>query len=158
MDQQEMDLWKILDVGGYAAYGTLFSFTLEALKKRVENDAKDVQELRYKLNSYYNNIKTRFQNMNLNLFEKRFPMDTMKELRNIVFPEMGAKFKEHDSLIKFFLSGSTHLKGRIAKKIDECEVLISKMGQLGQKFSKNDRYWVYRDTKPERDYLEKPQD
>ncbi len=158
MDQEEQNLWKIIDVGGYAAYGTLFSFSLEALKKRVEKDAVDIQELRDKINVYFNNISKRFYDINMNLFDKRFPIDVLKELRGTVFPEMGAKFKELDSLLKFFLSGSSHLKMRIGKKIDECEVLISKMGELGQKFSKNDRYWEYRNTKPERDYLEKPQE
>ncbi len=157
MDQTEQNLWKKIDVGGYAAYGTFFSFTLEGIKNRVNKDDTNIQELRDKLNAFYNNISKRFQDINLSLFDKRFPTDTLRELKDSVFPEMGAKFKELDSLLKYFLNGSSHLKVRIEKKIDECEALISKMGELGQQFSRNNRYWEYRNTNPERDYLEKPQ-
>ena len=51
------------------------------------------------------------------------------------------------------------------EKLDACVGIISdpqivkltKMGDLGIKFSRNDRYWEYRKTNPERNYLEKPQ-
>jgi hypothetical protein len=158
MDAKEMALWKIIDVGGYAAYATFFSFTLEAIKNRVEKDNKDLQELRDKLNSFYSNINARFQAINLSQFDKKiFPVDVIREIRDSLFPELGKKIQELESLLKFFLSGSSHLKIRISKKIEECDKLITKMGELGQEFSKNSRYWEYRNTKPERDYLEKPQ-
>jgi hypothetical protein len=158
MDEAEQKLWHAIDVGGFAAYGTLFSFTLESIKNRVEKDSKEIQDPRDKINTYYKNITQRFQAMNLGALDKRFPVDVLKELRDRVFPEMGAKFKELDSLLKYFISGSVHLKGRIAGKIKECDDLVTKMGELGIKFSKNDRYWEYRKTNPTRDYLEKPQE
>jgi hypothetical protein len=158
MDQKEVDLWKIVDVGGYAAYGTFFSLTMEALKSRIEKDNKDIQELRDRIALFHKNISKRFQDMNLNLFDKKiFPVDTLRELRDGLFPEMGAKFKELDSILKYFLSGSSHLKGRVISKVKECEELITKMGELGQKFSKNDRYWEYRKTNPVRVQLERPE-
>jgi hypothetical protein len=158
MDQKEVELWKIVDVGGFAAYGTFFSLSLEAMKTRVEKENKDIKELKDRIDRFHQNITKRFKDMNLTLLDKRFPVDVLKELRDRVFPEMGTKFKELDSLLKYYLSGSMHLKGRVIAKIKECDEFITKMGELGQKFSKNDRYWEYRKTNPERISLERPED
>lgn len=157
MDESERQLWRSIDVGGYAAYGTLFAFTLEGLKKRVESDAPDIQEVRDRLTHYFKNLADRFQAMNLSKLDNRFPVAVLKEVRDQLIPEMATKFKELDALLKHFLSGASHLKMRIGKKIDECQALVTRMGELGQEFSKNPRYWEYRKTNPERDYLEKPE-
>lgn len=157
MDESERQLWHSIDVGGYAAYGTLFSFTLEGLKKRVETDAADIREMRDRLGHYFKNLSDRFQAMNLSKLDNRFPVAVLKEIRDRLIPDMAAKFKELDALLKHFLSGASHLKVRIAKKIDECQALVTRMGELGQEFSKNPRYWEYRKTDPVRDYLEKPE-
>lgn len=156
MEQEERDLWKIVDVGGYAAYGTLFAFTVDAIKSKVESGEKDLQNQRDLIRTSYAKISKRFQDINLGLLDKRFPVDALRELKEDVFPEMGLKYKELDSLLKHFLSGSYQLKERILKKIKECREIIKKMGDLGIKFSKNDRYWEYRKTNPERLYLEQP--
>ena len=154
MEQEERDLWKIVDVGGYAALGTLFAFTLEAIKRKVESDDSDMQEQRDTINNSYKNISDRFQKINLSLLDKQFSIDTIRELKEKLFPEMGLKYKELDTLLKHYISGSSHLKIRVLKKIDECRKLVKQMGELGMQFSKNDRYWEYRKTNPERIYLE----
>ena len=154
MEQEERDLWKIVDVGGYAALGTLFAFTLEAIKIKVESDEKDMQEQQYRIKNSYENISKRFQEINLSLLDKRFPVNTLRKLKEKLFPEIGLKYKEMNTLLKHYISGSSHLKIRILNKIKECQELVKQMGELGQNFSKNDRYWEYRNTNPERIYLE----
>jgi hypothetical protein len=155
MDQKEQDLWKMVDVGGFAAFGTLFAFTLDAIKSKVENDKTDTHEQQETIGKAYDNISKRFQDMNLNLLDKKiFPVDALRELREKLFPEMGMKYKELDTLLKHYIAGATHLKVRIVHKIQECRGIIKQMNELGQKFSKNDRYWEYRKTKPERIYLD----
>ncbi len=155
MEQQEQDLWKIVDVGGYAALATLFSFTLEGIKMKVESDDTDLQELRDRIKNSFEKLSNRFEEMNLNLLDKqRFPVDTLRELKSDVFPEMGTKFKELDLLLKHFIAGASHLKLRITSKIKNCRELVKLMGELGLKFSRSNGYWEYRETKPERVYLE----
>ncbi len=121
MEQQEQDLWKIVDVGGYTSYGTLFAFTLDAIKKKVESNEMDMQNQRDIFKSSHEKISKRFQEMNLNLLDKTFPLDALRELKENVFPEMGLKYKELDSLLKHYISGSYQLKERILKKIKECK-------------------------------------
>lgn len=154
MEQQKQNLWKIVDVGGYAALGTFFAFTLEAIKIKVESDKVDMQEQRDAIKNSYKNISERFQKINLSLLDKQFPIVTLRKLKEKLFPEMGLKYKELDTLLKHYISGSSHLKIRVLKKIDECRELVKQMGELGMQFSKNDRYWEYRKTNPERIYLE----
>lgn len=154
MQEQEKDLWKTVDVGGFAAFGTLFAFTLEAIKGKVERGETDLDELREKLHKSYDTINMRFEEMNLTILPKEFPVSTLRHLKQDLFPEMGKKFGELDKLIKHFLGGATHLKLRITKKIEDCDNVITQMTELGQEFSRNDRYWEYRNTNPERVYLD----
>lgn len=156
MEQQEINLWRMVDVGGYAAMGTLFAFALESIKTNIENDNNDntnIQEQMDKINNSYEKISKRFQKMNLNLLDKRFPVDTLRKLKEQVFPEMGKKYKELETLLRHYISGAFHLKIRILNKIKECKELVKQMSDLGIEFSKNDRYWKYRNTNPERIYL-----
>lgn len=155
MDQKEQELWKMVDVGGFAAFGTLFSFTLDAIKTKVESDKTDTHEQQEALGKAYENISNRFWDMNLTLLDKKiFPVDTLTALREKLLPEMGNKYKELDTLLKHYIAGASHLKLRIIAKIKECRDIVKQMNELGQKFSKNDRYWEYRKTKPERIYLD----
>lgn len=154
MEQKEQNLWKLVDVGGFAAYGTLFAFTLEAIKGKVENDEIDIQEQQDRIKNSYENISNRFQKINLNLLDKSFPVDTLRKLKEKLFPEMGNKYKELETLLKHFIAGSSHLKIRILNKIKECKEIVKQMNDLGIKFSRNDRYWEYRKTNPKRIYLD----
>ncbi len=157
MEQQEINLWRMVDVGGYSAMGTFFAFALESIKTNIEDDNNDntnnIQEQMDKINSSYEKISKRFQKINLNLLDKRFPVDTLRKLKGQVFPEMGKKYKELDTLLKHYISGAVYLKIRILNKIKECKELVKQMGDLGIEFSKNERYWEYRKTNPERIYL-----
>lgn len=154
MDLQEQELWKKVDIGGYAAVGTLFSFTLEAIKNKVESEEMDMKEEQDKIKISYDNIIKRLDAINLTLFDKRFPVNTIRTLKEKLFPEMGLKYKELNTLIKHYVSGASHLKLRIVNKIKECQAVVKQMHELGQEFSKSDRYWEYRNTNPKRIYLE----
>ncbi|MBU1076220.1 MAG: hypothetical protein KKH98_02935 [Spirochaetes bacterium] len=154
MDQNEQDLWKKVDVGGYAALGTLFAFILDAIKNKVESDKTDVKEQLDTMNHSYKIISKRFEAIDLGRFDKRFPVDTLRKLKEKLFPEMGNQYKGLNTMLKHYISGSSHLKVRILHKIKECKAVVKQMNELGQEFSKNDRYWEYRKTNPERIYLE----
>ncbi len=154
MEQKEQNLWKLVDVGGYAAYGTLFAFTLESIKTKVESDELDMQEQQDRIKTSFENIFNRFQKIDLSLLDKKFPLATLRELKEKVFPEMGLKYKELNTLLKHFISGSSHLKIRIINKINECKKIIKQMNDLGIEFSKSERYWEYRKPNPDRIYLE----
>ena len=143
-----------MDVGVYAAYGTLFAITLDSIKTKVESDETDMQEQQDRIRNSYKNISNRFQKIDLSLLDKKFPVNALRELKANVFPEMGNKYKELDILLKHYISGASHLKIRIINKINECRKIVKQMNDLGIEFSKNERYWEYRKPNPDRIYLE----
>jgi len=153
MDERELKLWRIVDVGGFSAYGTLFAFTLEAIKNKVENDETDVQEEMDRIMESYDNISQRYEKIDLNLLDKNFPVETIRKIKEEALPEMGNRFKELETLTRHYVSGASHLKFRIVKKIDICKETVKQLNELGIEFSKSDRYWEYRNTKPDRIYL-----
>jgi hypothetical protein len=154
MDPKEQELWRMVDVGGYAAMLTFISFTLESLKSKIEKDSTDIKDEKEKINNSYEILFKRFQEMNLNLLDKRFPVEILREIKEKVLVELGQKYKELETLLKFYISGSTHLKIRIINKIKECQGLVKQLNDLGLEFARNDRYWEYRNTNPQRIYLE----
>ncbi len=154
MDQREIDLWRMVDVGGYASMSTLFSFTLKTIEMKIEKDNPDIQKERDRINDSYQKLSKRFQQINLHLLNKNFPLETLHEIKENLIPEMGQKYTELDTLLKHYVSGETHLKIRILNKIKECRDIVKRMSDLGIEFSKSNLYWEYRNTKPQRIYLE----
>lgn len=153
MDEREFKLWRIVDIGGFSAYGTLFAFTLESIKNKVENGETDLQEEINRIMESYENIYARYQKIDLSLLTKNFPIDTIRKLKEDVFPELGKKYKELEILLKHYIGGATHLKVRIINKVNECQEIVKRVNELGIEFSKSERYWEYRNTNPQRIYL-----
>ncbi len=154
MEQEELDLWRIVDVGRYGSSNTIFKMALDIIEEEVQANKKYRQRLWDITKARYGKISTRFQKMDLNLLDDVFPVDILKELKNNVFPKMGEKYDELDSLLTQYISCSSTVKKSALQKIDECQGLVKRMEVLGNEFAQNAGYRRYRETDPNRIYLE----
>jgi len=154
MDQKELDLWRMVDVGWYASTTSIFLYDLEIILKRIQEDKMNIQELWNSVKSCYEKISRRFQEMDLDLLNDNFPIDILRELKNSVFPEMGKRYGELENLLtQYVLNQSNGNNQSIQKKIEECQNLVKRMDVLGKEFKRNERYGEYRSKNPERIYL-----
>ena len=154
MEQGELDLWRMVDVGWYNSCLSIFNLDLDSIREKVQKGETDVQGLRDSIKDYYVKISARFEGMNLELLDDGFPVDVLGELRGNVIPTMGKRYDELDALLTQYASGSAAVEESIISKISECLSLVARMDTLGNEFEQNKGYREYRKTNPDRIYLE----
>lgn len=153
MKREELDLWRTVDVGWYGSSGAIFEMVLDAIGEEIQENKGYTERLWDITKDRYGKISIRFQKMDLRLLDDIFPVGILEELKNEVFPEMGKKYNELDSLLIQYVSGSPTIKKHTLRKINECQGLTKRMGVLGNEFAQNVRYRKYRETNPDRIYL-----
>lgn len=150
MEQDEIAMWRTVDVKDYCAYRLTFGMCLDRIRRSVQKDGKDIRILWSLIKDGYRSIAARFKDMDITSLDDKFPVDILTELKDTVIPEMGRRYDELDSLLINYLSGSSQSNTPIIENIEASQGLVKRMGVLGEEFQQNKRYQQYRITKPNR--------
>jgi hypothetical protein len=153
MDQEELEIWRQIDVGYYGSTRAVFDIRLCTIEKDVLQNKQDVKKNLEPIKSRYEKIVERLQGMNLESLDDRFPVDVLKELRDDIFPDMGRRYEELEFILNQYITTPAMQKSIVIDKIVECLNVVNRMGALGLKVSQNEGYIEYRRTNPDRIYL-----
>ncbi len=153
MKQEELDLWRMVDIGWYSSSRLNFKTALEIIEANVKEGKKDIQASWNIIKNRYTKISTRFEEIDLGSLDDRFSVSVLDELKTDVFPEMGKVYGELDTLLTQYVSGSNPVSESILSKISVSQSLVERMRVLGNEFQQNERYHKYRETNPNRIYL-----
>lgn len=156
MEQEEIDMWRMIDVGGYVnsigIFGHYMDFIGEDIRK---GDFGMIEEDWAPIRKRYEGMRTRYEGIDPDKLDSRFPKDIVAEVKNNIIPKLGADFAELEKLLDL---GAEHgfffiLRDAITARISECKISVNEMLNRSVPFVNWPGYHEYRKLKPKRLYV-----
>ena len=134
------------DVGGY---GTCVASIYLGLVRMKTMPREGCIELAERIGSLYHGLKARYDEIDLESLDERFPTEVIHKLKSDVIPRLGEELDKLTGLLQ-------EEPDVIHSSIDSCLKLVREMQTLGMVFLENERYVHYRRMHPERRFIEVP--
>jgi len=158
MKQEEINMWRMIDVGGYNASIGIFWDNLFNIQKGITSgEPEDIPRRWKQLNDRFEGFSERFEDMQLERLNSKYPLAIMMELKNELVPKLTEELGALDALIDFCEKHKEknlykRLPHTLVSAIDRCAEPLKKMFQLGKPFQAWPGYDDYRKSKTQRIY------
>ncbi|MBW2987132.1 hypothetical protein KY336_01150 [Candidatus Woesearchaeota archaeon] len=154
MKQEEIGLWRMIDVGGYKNSIGIFRSYLDLIVQDIQTGELDmIAEDWAPVRKRYEGMKKRYEAMDLSRLDDRFPKDIVTEVRDELLPRLGVSFLELEALLGL---GKQHgyfpaLREAVDAKIKECKENANEMLKRSAPFQDWPGYVKYRELSPDTD-------
>ncbi|MBW3011292.1 hypothetical protein KY335_02075 [Candidatus Woesearchaeota archaeon] len=150
MDEEERRLWHMIDTGDFISAGSIFSCNFLWIKEGIDKGKTDFSEQIEDCRETYQLLEDRFNEMDLDALDSRFPVKELRTYREATLPDFKRKL-----LALYFLLEECPMISKVLVNgvISACDKHVDRMSILRESFTHSERYIRYRETKPKRIYL-----
>ena len=147
MDEQELKLWHMVDVGHYGARISEFDCYFAILEINVDKGEGPPEKGR-SIQQGIENLKERYDAIDISLLDDRFPIEAITRIQQEYFPQLIESYNNLAPLIENYNNGTLEDKAAFLEAIYETHGIIGKMKRT---FPDSPRYREYRNLTAERD-------
>jgi len=150
-----MQLWKMVDIGGYAAGFMISELFLDPMAKNLTDRTNPdfIQEGWDNVKERYRTINSGYQSINLELLDDMFPLEILTAIRDEIFPEMGECYATLDGMLQPYLQDPSADAQPILEQIDKCKEIVRRAREKGREFGQHPKYRMYRSLIEEGDRI-----
>lgn len=138
----EREGWKILDVKGYGGHIGLCRLYLSIIESSLIHDGERAEEYLNNLERECEAYLARFQQMDLEGLDERFPIETIRKLKTKTIPELELHYRELKKAFNDFESGQKLTA--VLEGISACRRTLSEMADARNAFFNYPGYTAYR--------------
>jgi hypothetical protein len=143
----------MIDVGGYRNSVGIFRSYLDFIAEDIKTgDLEMIKEDWAPIRTRYDGLRKRYEAIDLDKLDSRFPKDIVAEVRDEILPRLGVGFIELEALLAV---GKEHgffhtLKEAIEDKIKECKENANEFLKRSEPFINWPGYKEYRAANPDK--------